>query len=243
MENDDKIWQKEKDYGIIRFMFRSPKNKQKEIAVIGLGRFGRAVVRTLSEKGYNVLGIDKEPQLVQSVSEVCTQAVIVDSTNEASLRALDIASFETVVVAIGSDFESNLITTVALKALGVKQVICKALTQRQKDILLRVGADRVVLPEADAGRQLANELAAPNLLELISFGDSHSVLELRAPEAMVGKTLAELDLRKSYGVNVVALKHETSVTVSPAAEQVILENDIIVFIGPTEKITQLIEMR
>ncbi len=224
-------------------MFGSTKNKQKEFAVIGLGRFGRAVVRTLSEKDHNVLGIDKDPQLVQSISEACTQAVVVDSTNEASLRALDIASFETVVVAIGTDFESNLITTVALKALGVKQVICKALTQRQKDILLRVGADRVVLPESDAGRQLGNELATPNLIEQISFGESHSVLELRATEIMVGRTLADLDLRKHYGANVVALKHETSVTVSPPAEQVILENDILVVIGLTEKIARLTEMR
>lgn len=224
-------------------MFGSKKHTSKEIAVIGLGRFGRAVVRTLSERGYNVLGIDKDPQWVQAVSESCAQAVVVDSTNEAALRSLDIASFETVVVAIGSDFESNLITTVTLKVLGVQRVICKALTQRQKDILLRVGADRVILPEADAGRHLANELAAPNLLELISFGDSHSVLEMRVPKTMVGKTLAELDFRKYYGANVVALKHEASVTVAPPAEQVILENDIIIVIGPTEKITLLSEMR
>ncbi len=224
-------------------MFRSTKNKQKEFAVIGLGRFGRAVVRTLSEKGHSVLGIDKDAPSVQYISEACTQAVVVDSTNEAALRDLDIASFDTVVVAIGSDFESNLITTVALKALGVKQVICKAVTQRQKDILQRVGADRVILPEADAGRQLALELAAPNLLEQISFGENHSVLELRAPETMVGRTLAELDLRKHYGANVVALKHETSVTTSPPAQQVIQKNDILVVIGLTEKITKLTEVR
>ncbi len=224
-------------------MFGSTKNKPKEFAVIGLGRFGRAVVRTLSEKGHHVLGIDKDASLVQSISEVCTQAVVVDSTNEASLQALGIASFETVVVAIGSDFESSLITTVALKALGVKQVTCKALTQRQKDILLRVGADRVVLPEADAGRQLGNELAAPNLLELIPLGDKHSILEMRAPEMMVGKTLNELNLRKQYSANVVAIKHEASVTVSPPAEQVVQENDILVVIGPTDKIIDLIELR
>lgn len=224
-------------------MFGSTKNNQKEFAVIGLGRFGRAVARVLGEKGYNVLGIDKDPQVVQYISEACAQAVVVDSTNEDSLRDLDIAAFDTVVVAIGSDFESNLITAVALKSLGVKHVICKALTRRQKDILLRLGVDRVVLPESDAGRQLGIELASPYLIEQISFGDSHSVLELRAPETMVGRTLAELDLRKHYSANVVALKHETSVTVSPYAEQVIQENDILVVIGPTEKITKLAEAR
>lgn len=223
-------------------MFGSSSNKRNEFAVIGLGRFGRSVVRTLSEKGYSVLGIDRDATAVQYISESCTQAVVVDSTNEDSLKSLDIASFDAVVVAIGSDFESNLITTVALKAVGVRRVICKARSQRQKDILLRVGADQVILPEADAGRRLGVELAAPNLLEQISFGDSHSVLELRAPDIMVGKTLADLDLRNRYGANVVALRHESSVTVSPEAEQVIEENDILVLIGRTEKICKLTEL-
>jgi trk system potassium uptake protein len=223
-------------------MFNTSRNKQKEFAVIGLGRFGRAVVRTLSEKGYSVLGVDRDPAIVQYISESCTQAVVVDSTNEDSLRALDIASFDTVVVAIGTDFESNLITAVALKALGVRRVICKALSRRQKDILLRVGVDHVVLPEADAGRRLGIELAAPNLLEQIAFGDSHSVLEFRAPSSMTGQTLAQLDLRNNYGANVVAVRHESSVTVSPDADQVIEANDIIIVIGRTEKIAKLAEL-
>ncbi len=221
---------------------KTERRKQKDFAVIGLGRFGRSVVRTLSERGYNVLGLDKDPQKVQYVSEYCTQAVVVDSTNEDSLKALDIASFDAVVVAIGSDFESDLITTVALKSLGVRHVICKARSQRQKDILLRVGADQVVRPESDAGRRVGMELALPNLLEQISFGDSHSVLELRAPEWMIGKTLAELDLRNRYGANVVALRHEASVTVSPEADQIVSENDILVLIGRTDRICKLTEL-
>ncbi len=236
------LWKTAILYVIIETMFGPSRNKKKEFAVIGLGRFGRAVVRTLTEKGYSVLGVDRDPAMVQYMSEACTQAVVVDSTNEDSLKALDIASFDTVIIAIGTDFESNLITTVALKALGVRRVICKALSRRQKDILLRVGADQVVLPEADAGHRLGLELAAPNLLEQISFGDSHSVLELRVPSSMTGKTLAELQLRNEYGANVVAVRHESSVTVSPRADQVLSENDIIVVIGRTERITKLTEV-
>lgn len=223
-------------------MFNPSRNKRKEFAVIGLGRFGRAVVRTLGEKGFSVLGIDRDAATVQYISESCAQAVVLDSTHEESLQALDIASFDTVVVAIGSDFESNLITTVALKSLGVRRVICKALSQRQRDILLRVGADHVVLPESDGGQRLGLELAAPNLLEQIAFGDSHSVLEFRAPASMTGKTLAELDLRNKYGANVVAVRHAKSVTVSPRAEQLIEEGDIVVVIGRTEKISKLVEL-
>jgi trk system potassium uptake protein len=220
----------------------SNKHRNSEFAVIGLGRFGRAVVRTLSERGFTVLGIDRDPETVQYISEACTQAVVVDSTNEDSLRALGISTFDTVVVAIGSDFESNLITTVALKALGVKRVICKALSQRQKDILLRVGADSVILPEADAGRRLGLEIAAPNLLDQISFGDSHSILELLAPESMVGKTLQDLDFRNRYGASVVAIRHESSVTVAPPADIVLAENDVIVIIGTTDQINKLTEL-
>jgi trk system potassium uptake protein len=222
---------------------RSQDMRKKEFAVIGLGRFGRAVVRSLSEKGYSVLAVDKDAARVQYISEACTQAVVVDSTNEEALRSLDIAAFDTVVVAIGSDFESNLITAVVLKSLGVKRVICKALSQRQKDILLRIGVDQVILPEADAGRRLGVELATPNLLEQISFGDTHSVLELRVPESMAGKSLSELNFRNRYDAIVVAVKHEASVTVSPDADQVIDVNDIIVLIGRTEKIAELTELR
>jgi trk system potassium uptake protein len=220
--------------------FKRP--KRKEFAVIGLGGFGRSVVHYLSEKGYSVLALDKDPNQVQLISEFCTQAVVVDATREESLQSLDIVSFDTVVVAIDSDFESNLITTTALKALGVQRVICKALTQRQKDILLNIGADRVIMPEADAGRRLGLELAIPNLLEQISFGDSHDLLELRAPDRMVGKTLRQLRLRNIYGANVVALRHENLVKVSPDADQAIEENDILVLIGPAERIQKLTDL-
>jgi len=217
--------------------------RQKEFAVIGLGGFGRSVVHYLTEKGYSVLALDKDPKQTQSISEFCTQAAVVDATREESLQSLDIASFDTVVVAIDSDFESNLITTTALKALGVQHVICKALTQRQKDILLRMGADRVIMPEADGGRRLGLELAVPNLLEKISFGDSHNVLELRAPDKMVGKTLRQLRLRNIYGANVVALRHEDQINLSPDADQAIEENDILVLIGPADRIQELIETK
>lgn len=221
-------------------MFR--RNKKHEFAVIGLGRFGRAVVKTLNEKGFNVLGVDRDAQIVQHVSEYCTQSVVLDSTDEDALRALDISSFDTVIVAIGSDFESNLITTVALKALGVKRVISKAQTKRQKDILLRVGADLVVQPEADAGRRLGVELAAPNLLDQIPFGDRHSILEIRVPTSVVGKTLAEADFRNRYNATVLAVKHEQAVTVAPVADYKLDASDVIVVIGQTQDVSKLTEL-
>lgn len=223
-------------------MLKSRQNKQKEFAIIGLGRFGRAIVRTLSAKGFCVVGIDRDAQKVQRVSEYCTQVAVADSTNEDSLKAFDIPSFDAVIVAIGSDFESNLITTAALKALGARHVICKALSERQKEILLRVGADRVVRPESDAGQRLATELIAPNLLEQISLGEEHSILEFRVPASMTGKTIAEIDPQGNYGANVVAIRHEAAVILSPKASQVLMENDILVIIGEASRIGKLAKL-
>lgn len=218
------------------------RKKEKEFAVIGLGRFGRSVVRTLSERGYSVLGIDRDAEAVQYMSKVCTELLVMDSTNEDALRSIGINAFDTVIVAIGTDFESNLITTVALKSLGVRQVISKALSRRQKDILLKVGADRVIQPEADAGQRLAIELSTPHLLNLIPLGETHSVLELRTPGSIAGKSLAELDFRNRFGGSVVAVHHKDSVTVDPNANLILHESDIIVVIGVTEKIVALTKL-
>jgi trk system potassium uptake protein TrkA len=121
-----------------------------EFAVIGLGRFGSSLARTLVSRGASVLGIDRSPEPVQELADELTQTVVLDATNEAALREVDIAVFSTVIVAIGSNFEANLLTTVALRELGVNNIICKALNLRQRDILLKVGANRVVLPEYEA---------------------------------------------------------------------------------------------
>ncbi len=216
------------------------KNKKKpEFAVIGLGRFGRSVVKTLVAKGHSVLGIDRDAETVQAILDVCTQAVILDSTNEDALRELDIGAFDTVVVAIGTDFESNLITTAALKAIGVRRVICKALSTRQKDILLRIGASEVIQPEVDAGHQLALELAAPNLLDRIPLGDKHTILEFKVTASMHEKTLVDADFRKVYGVTVMAIKRDNEITVSPSGTFLMQEGDILVVLGEVDKITRL----
>jgi trk system potassium uptake protein TrkA len=121
-------------------------NNHHEFAVIGMGRFGGSVARELTERGYSVLGIDRDANVVQRSSEHITRAIALDATNDDALRAVDITSFDTVVVAFGNDFEANLLVTSSLKTMGVRRVIAKALTKRQRAILERLGADQVVLP-------------------------------------------------------------------------------------------------
>jgi trk system potassium uptake protein TrkA len=207
-----------------------------DIAVIGLGRFGASVALTLVRQGFNVVGVDSDPKIAQGLADELMQTLVFDATDESALRAMDIASFDIVVVAIGLDFESNLMATVALKAVGVRHIICKALTERQKTILLRVGADKVVLPESEAGQRLALELANPNLLDRIPLGREHAVVELSVPTAVSGITLQQAALRSRYGLTVVAVKRGEAVTVAPPADFVLAKGDLLVVIGTNENV-------
>lgn len=209
-----------------------------EFAIIGLGRFGRSVAQHLEAHGYTVLGIDLSPQIVQNFAGQITQAVALDSTNEEALKMVDITSFDTVVVAIGTDFEANLLTTVALKNLGIRRVITKALNKRQEEILLRVGADRVIRPEYDAGQRLAEELITPAMLEKLHLGADHSVLELVAPKSLLWQTLAQTNIRSRYGVTVLVIKRSEKLLVSPPADCILQEGDILVVLGSNKDISR-----
>lgn len=213
--------------------FRSQKSDA-EFAVVGLGRFGTSLTLALMEDGHSVLGIDIDPAIIQRISGDITHAVACDATDEEALQEINITAFDTVVVAIGVDFESNLLVTAALKSLGVRNVISKAVTSRQREILLRVGADRVVLPEHDAGRRLAEELIAPAVLERVHLGPEHSVAEVRVPSSLTWRSLAQLDLRQRIGVTVLVIKRGEQILVSPAADTVLLEDDLLVVLGEND---------
>ncbi len=213
------------------------RNGSQEFAVIGLGRFGSAVALNLIERGYTVMGIDRDPAIVQNLADRITQIVALDSTNEDALRAVDITSFETVVVAIGTHFENNLMTTVTLKGMGVNRVVCKAVSERQQQILLRVGADEVVLPEHEAGARLAWRLAEPRVLDHLDLGSGFSVAELRVPSWLVGQSLMLSGLRKRYGINVLAVKRGAQMIVAPSSDLVLARDDMILVIGADQAIS------
>ncbi len=215
------------------------KQRDHEYAVIGLGRFGSSLAMTLVAQGFNVLGIDRSQDIVQRLSDQLTQVVAMDSTDEDALRAVDILSFDTVVVAIGSDFESNLMTTVALKSLGVRNIICKASTERQRTILLKVGADRVVLPEQDAGRRLAQMMTAPGVLDQLELGPGYSIIEMQVPESLVSKTLADADLRRKFKITVLLIKRGPAFEIPPPANHVFSEDDQLVILGANTDIAKL----
>lgn len=217
------------------------RNIQREYAVIGLGRFGSSVARTLMARGAVVLGIDRSPQIVQAMADELTQAVSLDSTSEDALREIDIMSFKTVVVAIGSNFEANLMTTAVLRDLGLTHIICKALNERQRDILLKIGATRVVLPEFDAGHRLAQELTIPGMIGQLDLGPGHTIGELKAPASIVNQPLSQSALHK-LGISVLAVKRGDRLIVSPAAEFAPHKDDVLVVVGASQNIERCSEL-
>jgi trk system potassium uptake protein TrkA len=214
------------------------RNGHPEFAVIGLGRFGSAVALNLVARGYTVLGVDRSAQIVQGLADRLPQVVALDATNEDALRAVDIGSFDTVVVAIGTNFEANLMTTVTLKGMGVRHVVCKAVSERQQQILLRVGADRVVLPEHEAGARLAWRLAEPQVLDHLDLGEGISVAELDVPEWLVGQSLMVSGLRKRFGINVLAIRRDERLVVTPPADSVFARGDRMLIIGGDASISK-----
>ncbi|MBX6378055.1 MAG: TrkA family potassium uptake protein [Clostridia bacterium] len=212
----------------------------KEYAVIGLGRFGSAVARTLVGLGHSVLGIDEDAHKVQTLSEEITHVVQADATDEHTLRSLGLRNFDTVVVGIGHDMEASILVTLLLKEMGVRFVVAKASSETHGKVLARVGADRVVFPEKDMGVKVARGLVETNVLDYIEVTPEVSIVELTVNERLSGKTLRELDLRARFGVTVLAVKHgKGDIRISPPADEPLRTGDVLIAIGENEAIERL----
>ncbi len=218
-------------------------------AVIGLGRFGSSVAKTLSEKGKEVIGVDSNEQIVQEMSGSISQAVCVDAKDDKALKALGIQNVDVAIVAIGG-LEPSILITMNLKEMGIKEIVAKAVTEDQKTVLQKVGATRIVMPERDMGQRVGSSLVTPQVLDHIDLSEDSSIVELLPPPDFVGKTLRELDIRVKHGINVIAIKRKShlplakgepkeKIDVAPKADEVIKASDVLVVIGPNESIEKL----
>jgi len=212
-----------------------------EFAVIGLGRFGAGLALRLEETGHSVLGIDIRTDVVQRLADNLTAVVTLDATDDDALMAAGIKDFNTVIVAIGGDFEDAALCVAALKTIGVPNVIVQASSDRHRQLLERIGADRVVQPLQAGGRILAEELAFPALLKELSIGPDFIIAELKLPEDLVGKRLMDLDLREKYRINVLIIKRGNNMIVSPSAEKVLQKEDILVVLGPKNNVLHMVD--
>jgi trk system potassium uptake protein TrkA len=214
----------------------SGNEKQHEFAVIGLGRFGASLARRLETMGHIVVGVDRDMARVQEISDEITSAVNLDALNEAALAEVDIASFTTVVVAIGDDFEANALVTAYLKSIGIPRVITLAETSRHRDILTRVGADQVILSDEDSGTRLAEALATPRMLERVVLDSTHSLTELKVPSSLVGQPVAVLG---RYEITVLLIQRPDCLVPNPAAETLLEAGDTIFTVGAREELLEV----
>ena len=205
----------------------------KSYIVIGLGRFGSQAAKRLCELGCEVLAIDCNSDLVQPISGVVTQAVVADARDKEVLRALGAKDFECAIVAIGTNLADSVLATMNLKELGVPYIVCKASDETHRQVLMKLGADRVVIPEHEQADRLAKSLSSPNVLEYIELSDEHGIVEIPAPKSWQGKSLKELNVRAKLGVNIIAIETDGRINVSPSADYKIAQNDIMVVLGDT----------
>ncbi|KKC30762.1 potassium channel family protein [Caldanaerobacter subterraneus] len=204
----------------------------KQFVVIGLGSFGMSLAKTLYEMGNDVLVIDKDEELVQSMAGLVTHAVRADATDENVLKSLGVKNFDVAIVAIGKNMESSIMITMLVKEMGVKYVIAKAHNELHARVLYKVGADRVVMPEKDMGIRVARNIFSSNLLDLIEFSKDYSIAEILPIEEWFHKTLKEIRMRERYGLNVIAAKKmNDEIIVSPGPDYVVDEGDILAVCG------------
>ena len=205
----------------------------KSFIIVGLGRFGSQAARRLCQQGCEVLAIDTNSELVQQLSDDVTQAVVGDARDKEVLRALGAKDFDCGIVAIGDSLADSVLATMNLKELGVPYIVCKAHDETHRQVLKKLGADRVVIPEKENADRLAKSLSSPNVLDYIELSEDYGIIEVPAPGLWQDKSLIELNVRAKLGVNILAIKRNGDITVSPAADFRIAHADVLVVLGDT----------
>jgi trk system potassium uptake protein TrkA len=214
--------------------------ERKQFIVIGMGRFGQSVARTLTSMGKEVLAVDKDEEHVNDIAPHVTHAVQADATDEKALNALGLRNFDVALVTIGDDIQSSILVTLLCKEMGVHHVVAKAQTELHAKVLLKIGADRVIFPERDMGVRLAHNLAAANVIDYIQVSDELRVLEIGVTPSWAGKSLIDLDFRKKYGVNVIAIKNSAGkINTTPRGGDILNSDDLLIVVGQADEIGRI----
>ncbi len=215
----------------------------KQFAIIGLGNFGHYLSTHLYKKGYDVLAIDKNPDLVQGIKDLVSRAVVADATDKKAMEALGVKEVDAAVVCIGTVLSASILATLNLKDIGVERVLAKAVNDIHGRILEKVGAEEVLFPEKDTAISLAERLHNPNMLDFLPFLEGYSIIQLAPPKEFIGKTLRDLDLINRFGVQVVAIKEiiPDRLNLIPTAQFIVKDSDFMVLLGPNDALDKLRE--
>jgi trk system potassium uptake protein TrkA len=227
----------------------------KKFAVIGLGDFGRSVALSLAEKECEVIAIDQDMDVIEEIKDKVTYAVRLDSTDEKALKALGIDKVDAAIISIGEHFEDTILTSVLLMQMGVKKIVARATSIIQQKILLKLGVNQVITPEFEIAKRVASTLINEDVLDLVPLGENYNIVQVKAPNSFIGKTLQEIDLRIRFNLNLITIKRlhkikneqtgeETTkerIYGVPTASTVIEENDILFLLGKDKDVRKIIE--
>lgn len=227
---------------------------EQKFAVIGLGRFGITIARTLARQGAEVLAIDKDQSKVEYISDEVAYAVSLDATDIKALKAQNIQEMDAVVVAIGEDFESLLLCTVVMQDLNIKRVITRSSSDSQQLILEKIGIKEILSPEDEVGMAVAQRLLNPDIITFLPLPDEYEIAEISAPTGIRNKTIAEVKLREKYNLNLITIKRDfeemqgndvvksSHIVGVPKAETVIFESDTLILMGKRKHIQRFLEI-
>lgn len=211
----------------------------KQFIVIGCGRFGTSIAKTLYKLKNEVMIIDTNEEVVNEISDYVTYAVQGDGADEKTLNSLGVRNFDVAVIAMGADIQSSILISIMLKEMGIKKIVAKAQNDLHARVLEKIGVDKIVFPERDMGAKIAQSLVSSNIMDYIELSPEYSVVEINVLEEWIGKSLIELNMRSKYGINIMAVKKDTYIDVSPRASHIIEKDSILIVIGHNNDIKKL----
>ena len=211
----------------------------KSFAVIGIGRFGASVAQTLCTLGHEVLAIDRDETRIDAIADLVTHAVVADTTDERALKRIGVRNFDCIIISVGDDIRTSILTTVLVKEQGAQFVIAKASDRLHARLLEKTGADKVVLPEHEAGVRLARSLVSGSIIDYLDLSDEYSINETLIPTPWIGKTLVELNVSNRFGVSVIAIRRGEDILVTLDPKAPLRAGDVLVMIGSNESLTRI----
>ncbi|MCQ2480288.1 MAG: TrkA family potassium uptake protein [Clostridia bacterium] len=215
----------------------------KSYAVIGLGRFGSSIARSLYEYGEEVIAVDIHEELVNAISDHVTRAVTADCTNKDELRFLGIQDCDCVIIALGTNFSASILVTMNVISLNAKYVICKAHDNTHREILTKLGADKVIIPEREAAEKTARMLTSPDFLEYLDLSDEYGIIEIDPPKMWIGKEIIDLGIRRKHNVNVIAIKVDKRTIISIPPRYVIPKECKLVLLGDYDDLNDVKKLK
>ena len=218
-------------------MFKIFEKSYSQFLVIGLGRFGFEVTKTLFEMGKDVLAIDKDEDKINEVVNYSTHAIIADASEEGVLEKIGLRNFEVAIICTSNNLETSILCTMLCKQAGL-HVICKAKNDKHKKVLEKIGADEVLVPEAEIGHKVATMLTSPRLSDVMELTQGYVLAEIALPAVWENKSLLDLDIRKAYGVSVLVIKRQNDVIINPAGSTIIKRGDFVIVGGEVSLISK-----